>query len=135
MKTIKEAALEYGAAMGSDPSKPINESYAGFEEGVKFAQRWIPIDEELPPALQKVLIKVINSHKKVSTIMAQYVPSKTILEEDFLDPEYNDGSLTDYDEENDTYYVIEGWWEDHYEADTNFMITDIVTHWRPIEVK
>ena len=52
MKTIEEAAKEYGRATGDNPDKPINAGYGGFMAGVEFAQRWIPVEEELPQKMQ-----------------------------------------------------------------------------------
>ena len=57
MKTIEEAAREYGAAMGN-PEKPINATYDGFKTGVEFAQRWIDPKEELPEVGVLVQIKL-----------------------------------------------------------------------------
>ena len=51
MKRLEEAAKEYGAAIGKDPTKPMNASYDGFIEGAKFAQKWISIKDELPPEI------------------------------------------------------------------------------------
>ena len=33
----------------------------GFKKGVEFAQRWISIDEELPPVSQQVIVKLKNN--------------------------------------------------------------------------
>lgn len=43
MKTITEAANDYSCRKDNE-----YESYVGFKDGVSFAQRWIPIEEELP---------------------------------------------------------------------------------------
>lgn len=54
MKTIQEAAQEYAESQGYDTcdyvTKKDFEEYASidFYAGVEFAQRWIPIEEELP---------------------------------------------------------------------------------------
>jgi len=57
MKILEEAAIEYGTAMGEDPTKPLNASYDGFLAGVEFAQQWIDICEELPENNKLVMFK------------------------------------------------------------------------------
>jgi hypothetical protein len=52
MKTVKEAAAEYAAGTDKANSERVEKD---FIEGVKFAQRWIGIDEELPPENTVVL--------------------------------------------------------------------------------
>jgi hypothetical protein len=48
MKTVKEAAHEYA-------QKNVTLSvYAAFTEGVEFAQRWIPVEDELPDEKEAV---------------------------------------------------------------------------------
>ena len=47
MKRLEEAAKEYGAAMGENPMKPINASYAGLKAGFEFAQKGVDVCEEL----------------------------------------------------------------------------------------
>lgn len=47
MKTIEEAALEYARyGVEHDRDKRV------FNKGVEFAQRWIPVEEELPLAYE-----------------------------------------------------------------------------------
>lgn len=63
MKTIKEAANEYAkktvANVVNNTSKGALRNYAikDFIAGVEFAQKWISIDEELPPKNMNVLLK------------------------------------------------------------------------------
>lgn len=58
MKTIEEAAKEYTDSLKLDgchyASKELFEEYAeaDFKAGVEFAQRWIPIEEELPKNIE-----------------------------------------------------------------------------------
>ena len=55
MKTIKEAAHEYfrRAGLHLEPAG----SECGFVAGVEFAQRWTPVEEELPNEMECVLLK------------------------------------------------------------------------------
>ncbi|MDD3416811.1 MAG: hypothetical protein PHY47_22925 [Lachnospiraceae bacterium] len=67
MKTIEEAASIYAEPIASDLSHKsmddLNicdlEDYIAdsFKEGVEFAQRWIPVEEELPPLGVPVICK------------------------------------------------------------------------------
>jgi len=51
MRTIEEAAKEYSDSL-QDNEYTI-ETEASFANGVAFAQRWIPIDEDLPEIVIK----------------------------------------------------------------------------------
>lgn len=69
MKTIQEAAREYEI-------KQWDADEDSFKAGVEFAQRWIPVEEELPEVGELVQVKIqefINSkiyfdHDKVIEI-------------------------------------------------------------------
>ena len=68
MKTIERAASIYAEPIASDLSHKsmddLNicdlEDYIAesFKEGVEFAQRWIPVEEELPEKLVQVIVKL-----------------------------------------------------------------------------
>lgn len=57
MKRLEEVAIEYGAAMGENPMKPINASYDGFLAGVHYALKWIKVEDELPITGNRILFK------------------------------------------------------------------------------
>ena len=57
MKTVEQKSEEY--LMCNFDSNDIDLSDA-FKEGVTFAQRWIPIEEELPEKLVQVIVKLEN---------------------------------------------------------------------------
>ena len=70
MKTIEEAAKDFNDSHvnGHHPQKWVSDI---FNAGVEFAQRWIPIEEELPEVGEIVLVKTkIN---KVTTC-EMYIP-------------------------------------------------------------
>ena len=50
MKTIEEEAREFGRIVGNGTGNIdcANTAMDGFEAGAIFAQRWIPVEEELP---------------------------------------------------------------------------------------
>ena len=59
MKTIEEAAIQY-ANTKSSSDVFIESHIKDFKEGVEFAQRWIPVEEELPKKLVQVIVKLEN---------------------------------------------------------------------------
>lgn len=62
MKTIEEASKEHEQQFGFNSDGEINSSPAeSFKKGVEFAQRWISVDDELPPCSDEdILIKGID---------------------------------------------------------------------------
>jgi hypothetical protein len=96
------------------------------------AARWIPVEERLPETKQDILVIVKNKKPRVEK--ACYIPPKTILAEDFLSDECDCESVQEYDEENDSYWVVEGWWESSWESDANWKLSGEVTHWMPLPV-
>lgn len=65
MKTIEEAASECYQNSGGD----INHEYFKdiFKSGVEFAQRWIPVEEELPEKGDEVLTKTSDEWYRLIT--------------------------------------------------------------------
>ena len=55
MRTVELSAIEY--AQSIDDNDYTIETESAFIAGVKFAQRWIPIEEELPEKLVQVIVK------------------------------------------------------------------------------
>lgn len=56
MKTIDDAANNY--AFGKSSSNVFNKAHIeDFKAGVEFAQRWTPIEDELPPLNTYILTK------------------------------------------------------------------------------
>lgn len=64
MKTIEEAAIEHSESRAK--SKIWQDEIAkDFNAGVEFAQRWIQVEEELPPVDIHITVKFINYRKDV----------------------------------------------------------------------
>ena len=63
MKSIEEAADDYEQQFGFYSDGEINSSHSeAFKAGVEFTQRWISVDDELPPCSDEdILIKGIDS--------------------------------------------------------------------------
>ena len=88
MRTIERAASIYAEPIASDLSHKsmddLNicdlEDYIAesFKEGVEFAQRWIPIEEEEPPLYITVLVKLFNGRY----FTAKYIKSSKCREDD-----------------------------------------------------
>jgi hypothetical protein len=79
MKTISEAAKDYilGNRQGY-PSKSEDEDMDIFTAGVKFAQQWIPVEEELPEIGDQVIVK--NEHRKETRKISSIYDIKDITE-------------------------------------------------------
>ena len=60
MKTIEEAAKEYAKDKYLYIPDMVFQCENHFEAGVEFAQRWIPVEEELPEKLVQVIVKLAN---------------------------------------------------------------------------
>lgn len=65
----------------------------------------VPVSERLPEPNTKVLAHYFNDLGKGRTICAIWVPAKTRSDS------YGDDDFTEYDEESDTFYWPEGWYE------------------------
>ena len=67
MKTIEEAAIEHMSKinLSQENKQYICDGDFGisFHEGVEFAQRWIPVEEELPEIGEKVITKMSKDKK------------------------------------------------------------------------
>ena len=111
MKTINDAAIECANMYveGYRDSYPANEGdfIDVFEAGVEFAQRWIPVDEELPEIGEKVLTKMEKRHG--DTWVQNYYSTATRLE--------NQGEWQTVN------------WVDHSISFGH------ITHWRHIDIK
>lgn len=104
MKTIEDLALEY--VNSTSIIFPDDSVKKAFKKGVEFAQRWISVDDELPPCSgEDILIKGIDfeGRKDIPDIGYMHTSSNNIpYKENFI-------SLSGE--------IME------------------VTHWRPIEFK
>ena len=93
---------------------------------------WISVEDRLPESGKSVLascqIKLMNGKRKYYVCEAMYTAPKTISAGGYDDFD------ADYDEETDTYYYPEGWWERiHNWDDYSYVaIADFVTHWMPL---
>jgi hypothetical protein len=112
MKTIKEAKCKYCEKTASSPTMLktdiIEQNMNAFDAGVEFAQRWIPIEEELPKSgSDLLLVKWLDKKNNVKYGLAKYLDFHSIglHKNKYLD------------------FIIQG------------SCPREVTHWRPIELK
>lgn len=96
------------------------------------ARKWVAVSEGLPKARQRVLAFYTNDCGARRIEIACYTPPRTVRAEDFLSDDYYGEGYDEYDEENDCFWVVEGWWEDSLEAEINWKIISPVTHWMPL---
>ena len=76
MKTAEQAAVEYAESL-EDNDYTI-ETEAAYKAGSEFAQRWISVEEELPPIGEMVLTKMEKRHG--DTWVQHYYSTATRLE-------------------------------------------------------
>lgn len=111
MKTIEQASIECANIylQGYRDSYPADENdfVDVFEAGIEFAQRWIPVEEELPRIGEMVITKMEKRHG--DTMVQNYYSTATRLE--------NQGEWQTVN------------WVDHSISFGH------ITHWRPIELK
>ena len=111
MLTIEQAAREHSGNLTITHETLKNVTKEDFERsfkaGAEFAQRWVSVEEELPPIGEMVLSKMEKRHG--DTWVQHYYSTATRLE--------NQGEWQDVN------------WVDHS------MSFGHITHWRPIELK
>ena len=102
---------------------------------VAAAPEWISVKDGLPKDRKSVNVAVEHKRDDGKTFQfvmtASYIGHHEIEAEEW--PDY-DGD-TEYDEENDCYWIPENWYEDNFMEDNmNYLICDEyrVTHWMPL---
>lgn len=92
--------------------------------------KWILFEKVKPKNLQRVLVYYYSKYgsrylKRVT--VAEYVEPKKVLEEDFLSEDCD--GFAEYDEEKDCYWTPTGFYENQYEAEDNYFISDKIVGW------
>lgn len=86
METIKESAINYVKRLSCDelfgrlkaPRGAGVELTEAFSNGVAWAERWIPVEEELPKDTKPVLVRgivEINPEKPIVTVIGRFYKS------------------------------------------------------------
>ena len=88
---------------------------------------WISVKDKMPDSGLTVLACYKNSGQLIRRVRAMWVAAKSV-------ESGCDSYIGEYDEESDTYYDPEGWYEkiDNWEEFTALMIDHPVTHWMPL---
>ncbi|MBQ6906205.1 MAG: DUF551 domain-containing protein [Clostridia bacterium] len=104
-----------------------------YNEGYR-KQEWISVEEKLPDDEQKVIVSAIEkTFGKRWTIMAAHIGYHKITTEEYGWRDFEGD--TEYDEENDCFWIPECWYETNsVDGNDNWIIDDdfIVTHWMPL---
>ena len=101
MKTIEEAAENYIQSkykefalldiIGEETS--IKDLRSDFIAGVEFAQRWIPVEEELPPIGEKVITKMAKD-KRTSYGIATRIREEWEINAHWIDHTFSNMTIT-----------------------------------------
>ena len=95
---------------------------------------WISVKDRMPESGKPVLvtceIRSLNGYKKQYVCEAFHADTYSVSEGKY--PE--DTDCYDYCEEDDEYYLKEGWYEviDNWDEYGSIVIGDFVTHWMPL---
>ena len=108
----------------------VASAWWAWQAAVAVPEGWIPVGERMPDALKPVMASYTSNYDgKSRTIRARWVAKLTQESEDIDDFD------AQYDEETDTYYDHEGWYEliDNWGEYSSVAVTEgEVTHWQPL---
>ena len=90
--------------------------------------KWIKLEERLPESSVPVIVYVQNVNGNSTRRLRAVYAEKFTLE---CVPEEMD-DFAEYDENTDTYWLPEGWYEWNEYEDCHFHIEATVTHWMPL---
>jgi hypothetical protein len=102
---------------------PLNESKKRFSYEV--IMTWISTKEKLPEAGKNVIAYT----EGIEPIRAFYAPKLTIDASNY--DEFSDID-PDYDEENNNFFLPQGWYESNHYDGTNWRVDHEITHWQPL---
>lgn len=91
MKTIEESARDY--ALSREDNDYTIETEMAFNAGVEFAQRWIPVGEELPRIGEKVITKM-DKDKRTSYGTATRIREGREIETHWIDHTFSNMTIT-----------------------------------------
>ena len=102
------------------------------EQALQMVHAWNLAADALPACGKSVLAYYLNSHGKGRRIRAEYVKSWTVQTDDLSDP---DTECVDYSEQEDAYYISQGWYEliDNWDEYGRIAVHEgVITHWQEL---
>lgn len=123
MNCIKDGKYTGGSCFGC----PVKVSECEIRDKV-YRKRWIPVEERLPECEKEVLIQT----QRGTITTAMYEDGK--MPDDDSCWRWTDINF-DYNEETDTNYIPDGWWEyRHFNSDDvyNNAVDEVVVAWMPL---
>lgn len=104
-----------------------------YEQDYRKQSGWISVEERLPESGEHCLVNCIV--KRCDGTLGQYICVGYYAEK-FKHLAYgvDDDCVSEYNEENDEYYIAEGWYEviKNWDDYGFVAIDDFVTHWMPL---
>lgn len=91
---------------------------------------WISVSDRFPDGEKVVLAHYINRSGMKRTIRAQHVKAWTIEADDVAD---SDTECVEYSEQDDCYYLLQGWYEciDNWDEYYRVAVSEgQITHWQ-----
>lgn len=130
--TDKERLVEILETAGSMRQYPGTMARILIDNGVTFAKdtnvpSWIPVTERLPESGKHVLVAC-------KTPIGKYTCDGYYCSPHSLTGGCGDDCATIYDEDDDEYYLMPGWYEviKNWDDYNSITIYDTVTHWMPL---
>jgi len=97
---------------------------------------WVLVSQKTPITKQRVYViirwKCDNKYQYKQSV-ADYIAPRSVLVEDYMDPEFLECETNDYDEENDCFWTPGGWYESCHTTEINYFISDEVIAWKPLD--
>ena len=93
MRTIEQASVEYSKEQYDHDPIMRFQCETHFEAGIEFAQRWIPVEEELPEIGEKVITKMAKD-KRTSYGIATRIREEWEINAHWIDHTFSNMTIT-----------------------------------------
>ncbi len=134
LEEIHDRAYRSGFIAGRDsertdtPNVELKKDYQQFGTAIYThpSQEWISVNDRLPSGIVLACYETEHS-KKPKIVRAIYCKKHTV-------EAGSDDEFFEYDEESDSYYLPEGWYEriDFWDDYSSVFINSDITHWMPL---